>query len=51
MCLRAWEVVTMVVGVGQGTDVTALPHTLSPLEQKDSEVNSPLLSPQAQLPM
>lgn len=50
MCIRAWKVVTMVVRVGQGIDVTILTLTLSLLEQKHSGVNSPLNSSQAQLP-
>lgn len=36
---------------GQGTDVSVLTHTLSPPEQKNSGVNSPLNSHQAQLPI
>lgn len=39
MCIRAWEVVNVVVRVGQGIDVTILTLTLSLLEQEHSGVN------------
>lgn len=47
MCLRALEIVVLIVRAGRGTNVASLTYPPSPLVQKDSGVNRALNSPKA----